>query len=568
MAYKTNLIKNKREQLKSQMDDFATFQWRGHDMFEKFGCFIINDKNGSLKFYNGPSFSNQYAKPQFSSSVSGLLGIDFKQQTIPMKVGLYWFTIEEYEEFLHEIDPHQINYLTFNFAKDYGYLVKLGKISDSPRHILGRDENGEYRYYTELDLTWELLGDNCVRSNLPYEYKRDSSETSSSVYTWVFDEEHSDMKDNSKLDTPLLFEIPLTFTDSTATLALDAKIQDKNINLFNIELQNLIVKNSWKPGPYQMNHFNELPTFVRTPIQGVWVEETSVKTLLIKVNELSKIFSDCYNISATAHYDPDKEYGYVALEIDPNYMIISAAIRGIVISTNQTTNSNYDTVIFSFGSSNDEEFREMEFSVELTIGVNRKTLGENHSLQPLSLPIRYNDKNYHYVFFEKDNNEDLNDNYIVLIQALNKLNTIQKISETQYVWTWDKPTTDKEKFLSYIDNMSVNTEKLDNKDFWAQYYNIYQMFLRYDSETGLIYIQEGSDDTWHLLNYQINSTTGDYILKNAYVSKFLLPGTLNTPQLNSKDWSFELKTTGIDLSMGPIDAYNTALTIYARKKIV
>ena len=89
MAYKTNLIKNKREQLKSQMDDFATFQWRGHDMFEKFGCFIINDKNGSLKFYNGPSFSNQYAKPQFSSSVSGLLGIDFKQQTIPMKVGLY-----------------------------------------------------------------------------------------------------------------------------------------------------------------------------------------------------------------------------------------------------------------------------------------------------------------------------------------------------------------------------------------------------------------------------------------------------------------------------------------------
>ena len=32
MSYKTNLTHNKREQLKSQMDDFATFQWRGHDM--------------------------------------------------------------------------------------------------------------------------------------------------------------------------------------------------------------------------------------------------------------------------------------------------------------------------------------------------------------------------------------------------------------------------------------------------------------------------------------------------------------------------------------------------------
>jgi hypothetical protein len=28
----STLITNKREQLKTQMDDFATFQWRGQDM--------------------------------------------------------------------------------------------------------------------------------------------------------------------------------------------------------------------------------------------------------------------------------------------------------------------------------------------------------------------------------------------------------------------------------------------------------------------------------------------------------------------------------------------------------
>jgi hypothetical protein len=101
MSYKTNLnttivdnttqkeIPVERARLKAQLDDFATFQWRGHDMFEDFGCFIINDKNGSLKFYNGPGFTNQYAKTQFSSSVNGLLGIDFKQQTITMKIGMY-----------------------------------------------------------------------------------------------------------------------------------------------------------------------------------------------------------------------------------------------------------------------------------------------------------------------------------------------------------------------------------------------------------------------------------------------------------------------------------------------
>ena len=101
MSYKTNLHKTvydsdlqkeipaERARLKAQLDDFATFQWRGRNMFDDFGCFIINDKNGSLKFYNGPSFTNQYAKAQFSSANNALLGVEFKQQTIPMKVGLY-----------------------------------------------------------------------------------------------------------------------------------------------------------------------------------------------------------------------------------------------------------------------------------------------------------------------------------------------------------------------------------------------------------------------------------------------------------------------------------------------
>ena len=101
MSYKTNLhttivdnttkkeIPVERARLKAQLDDFATFQWRGHDMFDDFGCFIINESKGSLKFYNGPGFSNEYSKPQFNNNGGDLVGVNFNRQTISFTVGVY-----------------------------------------------------------------------------------------------------------------------------------------------------------------------------------------------------------------------------------------------------------------------------------------------------------------------------------------------------------------------------------------------------------------------------------------------------------------------------------------------
>lgn len=374
MSYKTNLTRNKREQLKSQMDDFATFQWRGHDMWEDYGCFIINESKGSLKFYNGPGYSNKYAKPQFSSSVNTLIGVDFKQKTIPMKIGMYWFTIEEYQEFLNEIGPYVINYLTFGYEKNYGYLVKLANIADSPRHVIGTNEDGNYVYYTEMDLTWELLGDNCVRSNLPYEYNRKAHETGDGEYTWELDNTYSDMKDPSQLDTPLLLEIPLRFTDDSAVLQLQA------IN--NID--------------YLLNENGEIDPVVRT----------------------TPIVKELFNIRL--------------------------------------------------------------------------------------------------------------------------------------------------KDLTYSDTSLIEGDKT----LWEQYTNIYQMLLRYDSETGLLYIQEGVNDTWHLLNYQTNNSNGDYILQSAVVNKWKIPGSFSAPFQKTTDWQFKLTTTNVDISLIPQQILNTSITVYARKNIV
>jgi hypothetical protein len=54
------------------------------------------------------------------------------------------------------------------------------------------------------------------------------------------------MKDNSLLDTPLFFEIPLSFTNDEAQLQLQAQYGDTedSITLFDISLQNLTYSNT------------------------------------------------------------------------------------------------------------------------------------------------------------------------------------------------------------------------------------------------------------------------------------------------------------------------------------
>ena len=86
----------RRSQIKKMMDEFMDFQWRDQSAFENFGAFIINDKKGSLKFYNGPGFSNEYSKPQFDSNGGELMGVNFNKQTISFTIGVYWISIEHY----------------------------------------------------------------------------------------------------------------------------------------------------------------------------------------------------------------------------------------------------------------------------------------------------------------------------------------------------------------------------------------------------------------------------------------------------------------------------------------
>ena len=160
----SNTTFNKRKQLSHLIDEFTDFTWDGLDAFRNFGAFIINEKRESLKFYNGPSFTNEYTNPQFNRS-NIFTGVTFKSQQISFKIGVYWISIEDYRKLLNWLNPYVISNLVFDFNRDYSYQVKLASREDSTRYIVGR-ENNEPRYYTEMTLNFDVQGTPCARMNI------------------------------------------------------------------------------------------------------------------------------------------------------------------------------------------------------------------------------------------------------------------------------------------------------------------------------------------------------------------------------------------------------------------
>ena len=189
MAYKTtisNITSQRRQQIKALQDEFTTFSWGGIDAFDTFGAFIINDKKGSLKFYNGPGFSNEYATPQFDNASGHLQGVSFKRQTIDFTIGVYWFSIEDYRKLLKWLDPLKVDYLQFGFSPNYRYDVKLAKRADTTRWIVGK-EDGEPRYYTEMQLSFEIQGAPCAKGMNSYEFTGNKNSAQKEL-NWKFNE--------------------------------------------------------------------------------------------------------------------------------------------------------------------------------------------------------------------------------------------------------------------------------------------------------------------------------------------------------------------------------------------
>lgn len=213
MAYKTNFSSDLRAAITPRLDKYARFYWAGHDMWEEFGAFILNEKREGLKFYNGPSFSNSYASPQFAQDNSMLNDISFSTCSISFNIGVYAISSADYRKLIYCLHPMEINDLIFEFQKEWRYHVKLAKRADSTRYVIGTNADGEDLYYTELSLTFDIQGDSVALSSqaMSFGYCPDSTgheiifpiETDSDLNT-PFELTCEARADSSKTDAPSL----------------------------------------------------------------------------------------------------------------------------------------------------------------------------------------------------------------------------------------------------------------------------------------------------------------------------------------------------------------------------
>lgn len=233
MTY-TNLSNNPEylwNQVSPMLDKYATFRWDNEDM-TLYHAFIINEKKGSLKFYNGPSFSNNYTQPQFESASSKFTGVTFKTQQISFTIAVYAITEELYRKLIYKLHPYTISNLSFGFEPNWRYVCKLSNISDSTRYVVGHyTDNGQTKelYYTELKLTFDIIGDAVAQSTQELGYNDNVPGTFK-------------FTGSSELDTPFIFIFKINLSEVTETMpVVTLAIEEKKISiqLFKIVFQNL-----------------------------------------------------------------------------------------------------------------------------------------------------------------------------------------------------------------------------------------------------------------------------------------------------------------------------------------
>lgn len=233
-THKSNLW----DSMKNQLDKYATFSWDDHDMAEEFHAFIINESKGSLKFYNGPSFSNTYTQPQFESASNRYIGTTFKTQQISFTIAVYAVTEELYRKLIYVLHPYTIGNLIFDFQPQWRYVVKLAGISDSTRYFVGYDEQGKELFYTELKLTFEIQGDAVAYSVSEIDTTYNSS---NNTFTFTNGENVS----SSDLNTPILLTFAFTPDKTASNIDIKAVINktvvDKTVSftLFEVGFSNL-----------------------------------------------------------------------------------------------------------------------------------------------------------------------------------------------------------------------------------------------------------------------------------------------------------------------------------------
>lgn len=165
-SYSNYDIETQIAALGRRLDKYAKFYWRGEDMWETYHAFITN--KDTLKFYNGPAHTNEYSSPQYDHAAGSLVGVKFTRMQIGFTVCIYGVTAQQYRAFIAALGPYEVDYLSFAYDNKLCYFVKTVGVKDSMKTVIGANRDGEDLYMSELNLTFEVQNEQCALAQRQY----------------------------------------------------------------------------------------------------------------------------------------------------------------------------------------------------------------------------------------------------------------------------------------------------------------------------------------------------------------------------------------------------------------
>lgn len=116
--------------------------------------FIVNSGD-DLKFSSAPGFSNEFVTPRLGDN-SIYTGTTVESRTFSFTVALDSITLAHFRSFLKDFGPEQEGYLRFDYALEYGYMVKLSSIGEATYTVVPDTTD---KYIIEIDLEFITTGD-------------------------------------------------------------------------------------------------------------------------------------------------------------------------------------------------------------------------------------------------------------------------------------------------------------------------------------------------------------------------------------------------------------------------
>ena len=179
----------------------------------------------------------------FESAAGQLTGVTFSQQKIDFTIGVYWISEDHYRQLIYWLHPYAVDTLTFDFEDNWYYQVKLASVENGNRYVVGTeivDGKKQYMYYTEIKVTFEVQGPNCVYRKEMYDFKPYDS----AYKIYCINKQYTDFN----TDLPTSFQV--TFDVDLSHSSFDPGTSEEPINPDGVYTVSLICSDTYETDRY------------------------------------------------------------------------------------------------------------------------------------------------------------------------------------------------------------------------------------------------------------------------------------------------------------------------------